>query len=422
VNIFSSFQNTFLAFIAFFFCTVESLTAQINTQDTIDKVPLVNMEADVNVAPSKNNWTENINLRGYAQLRYNRLFETNPDLRCEQCDQSWGGGGGFFFRRIRLVFFGNVHERVYFYIQPDFASSPGSGMQQFAQIRDAYFDLALDRKKEFRFRFGQSKIPFGFENMQSSQTRLPLDRNDALNSAVANERDIGVFFYYAPAHIRSRFSGLMRDGLKPSGDYGMFGFGVFNGQTANRPDLNRNLHIVARLTYPFLFDNGQIWEPGIQAYTGKFVVPTVTTGVTGNENFEYLDQRVAVTSVLYPQPFGVTFEYNIGQGPEYDPATNSIQTKPLSGGYLMLNYRIKQKGQILIPFARYQTYEGGKKHERDARKHRVSELEIGLEWEPYRNFELVAMYVISDRTFEDAQLPVNRQMGNLLRLQAQLNF
>ena len=31
-------------------------------------------------------WYDNISMRGYVQVRYNRLFETNPDLKCEQCD------------------------------------------------------------------------------------------------------------------------------------------------------------------------------------------------------------------------------------------------------------------------------------------------------------------------------------------------
>jgi hypothetical protein len=50
--------------------------------------------------------------------------------------------------------------------------------------------LSFDAKKEYRVRIGQSKVPYGFENLQSSQNRLTLDRNDALNSAVANERDL----------------------------------------------------------------------------------------------------------------------------------------------------------------------------------------------------------------------------------------
>lgn len=217
----------------------------------------------------KKPWYETIQLRGYAQLRYNGLFETNPDLRCDQCDKSWGGdGGGFFFRRIRMIFYGQIHERVYMYIQPDFATGGGN----FAQIRDAYFDLGLDQKQEFRLRIGQSKVPFGFENLQSSQNRIPLDRNDGLNSAVANERDVGVMFYYAPSEIRKRFSYLVSSGLKGSGDYGVFGLGIFNGQTANAPEKNRNLYVVTRATYPWELNSGQIIETSFQAYTGKFVI------------------------------------------------------------------------------------------------------------------------------------------------------
>src|SRR5690606_24424919 len=96
---------------------------------------------------SKKEWYQKINLRGYAQLRYNGLFQTNPDLTCEQCDKSWGGDSQFFFRRIRLVFYGQIHPRVYFYIQPDLASASGSN-QNFGQIRDAYFDVGLDAKNE----------------------------------------------------------------------------------------------------------------------------------------------------------------------------------------------------------------------------------------------------------------------------------
>ena len=144
------------------------------------------------------NWSDRFSIRGYVQARYNRLLETNPDLQCEQCDRSWGEGGGFFMRRVRLIFFGQISKQVYFYIQPDFASSANSSNLHFAQIRDVYFDIGLDSDNEYRFRIGQSKVPFGFENMQSSQNRLPLDRNDGLNSAVSNERDLGVFFYWAP--------------------------------------------------------------------------------------------------------------------------------------------------------------------------------------------------------------------------------
>ncbi|MFY8109240.1 MAG: porin [Bacteroidia bacterium] len=368
-------------------------------------------------------WYESISIRGYMQIRYNRLLETNENLGCEQCDRSWGKDGGFFMRRMRIIFYGQLSKNVYLYVQPDFASSPSTERLHFGQIRDAYFDIGVDDDNEFRFRIGQSKVPYGFENMQSSQNRLALDRNDALNSAVSNERDMGLFFYWAPKNKRKLFSSLVNDGLKGSGDYGIFALGAYNGQTANNLELNNEPHIISRITYPFEFKK-QVLELGVQAYTGKWVMPksNLSTGVKTNADLNYLDQRVAGTFVIYPKPFGIQAEYTIGKGPEFNKVTDSIEVMPLKGGYVTLSYLTKLKKQILIPFIRYQYYDGGKKHERDARSYTVEDIEIGGEWQINRNFELVAHYTISNRRYEDFQKQNNLQTGNLLRIQAQVNF
>ncbi|MGL4363285.1 MAG: porin, partial [Cellulosilyticaceae bacterium] len=284
-------MRTRLSYLLFFLIVTVSLSAQKSDSTHQDK---------------KSHWYDRISLRGYTQIRYNRLLETNPDLKCESCDRSWGDNGGFFIRRMRLIFSGEIGEHLFIYIQPDFASSASSTGLHFGQLRDAYFDVSIDKKKEFRFRVGQSKVPYGFENMQSSQNRLPLDRNDALNSAVPNERDLGVNFYYAPAKVRELYKDLISKGLKGSGDYGVFGLGIFNGQIANKPELNNNLHVVGRLTYPFKIGS-QIIEPGIQAYTGKYTLAKdqLSSGVKVNEDMTYADQRLAGSICLYPKPFGI---------------------------------------------------------------------------------------------------------------------
>ncbi len=371
----------------------------------------------------KTSWFESFSIRGYIQARYNRLLETNAQLKNEQGDKSWGADGGFFLRRVRIILYGQVYKNVYFYLQPDFGSSASTTGLHFGQLRDCYFDIGVDKNNEFRFRIGQSKVPFGFENMQSSQNRLPLDRNDALNSAVSNERDLGLFFYWAPKKIRERFSKLVSEGYKGSGDYGVLGLGAYNGQTANKPELNNRPHIVARLTYPFKIGN-QMIEPSIQGYTGKYVIAKdqLTTGVKYVKDLNYIDQRVAASFVMYPKPFGIQAEYNIGKGPEFNPSTDSIEVQNLTGGYITLNYMARIKKQLLLPFVRAHYYDGGKKHEKDARSYTVKELELGVEWQPSKNFELVAMYTISNRRFEDFALQNNTQAGRLLRLQAQVNF
>ena len=185
-------KKTFnLLFISFLFTNI------VFSQDTTNVKVEQNVVDESKKVETKSHWFDKINIRGYTQVRYNRLFESNSDFKSEQGDKSIGYNGGFFIRRMRIIFFGQLNEHVYFYIQPDFASSASSSSLHFSQLRDAYFDVSIDKKREFRFRIGQSKVPFGFENMQSSQNRIPLDRNDAFNSAVSNERDLGVFFMYA---------------------------------------------------------------------------------------------------------------------------------------------------------------------------------------------------------------------------------
>ena len=291
---------------------------------------LVSMNVSAQLTKDTTKWYDKIQLRGYAQVRYNGLLQTNEDLECEQCDKSWGGDNDFFIRRMRLIFYGQLSPRVYFYVQPDFASSSSTTALHFGQLRDAYFDVGIDKKSQFRFRIGQSKVPYGFENMQSSQNRLPLDRADALNSAVSNERDLGLFFYWAPTSKRKLFSTLVSSGLKGSGDYGVFGVGVYNGQTANRPELNPNKHIVTRISYPFEIKK-QIVEAGIQAYTGKVTLVSTSSGVNYATDKLYDDKRVAGTVVLYPKPFGILAEYTIGRGPQFDKTLDSITTQRLHG-------------------------------------------------------------------------------------------
>jgi hypothetical protein len=221
------------------------------------------------------------------------------------------------------------------------------------------------------------------------------------------------------------FAKFVSENYKGSGDYGVVGFGVYNGQTANRPELNNNLHMVARVSVPIQIGS-QIIEPGIQAHAGRYVVPVDnrTPGVkTESKAFEFNDRRVAATFVLYPKPFGILAEYNYGQGPRYDPSRDSISNSKLNGGYATLYYRYHaKKDMYFFPYTRIQTYDGGKKFEQDARSYVVREIETGVEWQVNRFLELTAAYVISNREFEDSRLRDNDQKGNLLRLQLQLNF
>ncbi|MFD1631150.1 porin [Pseudopedobacter beijingensis] len=381
-----------------------------------------NQQDSTSKSLSERKWHEIISLRGYGQVRYNRLLETNDQLRCEQCDKSWGDGG-LFIRRLRLVFYGWVNERVYFYVQPDFASSSGSTLN-YLQLRDAYVDLGIDKENVFRVRVGQSKVPYGFENAQSSQIRLSIDRADATNSAFVNERDLGVFFYWTPKIVQERFEKINALKLKGTGNYGMMGLGFFNGQGANKADLNKKQHVAGRFTYPFLINNSQFIETGLQAYSGEFTMPSdlLSNGVKTNFLKTYRDERVGASLTVYPQPIGIQAEYNIGKGPQFNTQTDSIEVRNLKGGYITLNAKANIGEDLFYPYVKYHYYDGGKKFEKDARSYLVKEFESGIEWQPNKYLELVVAYTISDRRFEDFVLKNNHQKGNLLRIQAQFNF
>ena len=354
-------------------------------------------------------WFERISMRGYMQLRYNRLFETNENLVNVQGDKSIGKNGGFLLRRARLIVFGDIHPHVSIYIQPDFASTANDQIHV-AILRDWYADLFVDKDKELRFRVGQSKIPYGFENMQSSQNRAPLDRSDALNSALKDERDLGAFVYYTPKKIRARFKSLVDDGLKGSGDYGVVALGVYNGQTANKAEKNDTPHVVARIAYPFAIGD-QILELGAGGYTGKFVV-SKDEDIGGDKSFR--DARVHASVVLYPKPIGFQAEYNVGVGPEL--RNGAIQERVLHGGYAMVMARLGG----FLPYVRGVLYEGGRKFETNAPRYKVRELELGLEWQIIKPLEVTAAYTFAERTFPEAPYP--QESGRFLRLQVQVNF
>lgn len=403
------------------FRPVEETAVPVATQSETETVDLGTLARRVEVseqeiaalnernasAGSRSPFTSRFQIRGYLQNRYTAMVggDTGVNLWSDRSvgdDQSLADADkNFLIRRARLVFQGDFGERVSFYIQPDFASTAGT-TGHIGQMRDAYGDLYLTTDRVHRIRVGQSKVPYGWENMQSSSNRLALDRNDALNSAVRDERDIGAFYYYTPQVVQDRFNEINALGLKHSGNYGMFGFGYYNGQGANRVDRNDNQHVVARLNYPFKFADGQFFEAGVQAYSGKYLPATGAyrgaddssrTPVIGNPfRTGFSDERVGISAIWYPQPFGIQAEWNWGTTPQLDLATNSINEEDLNGGYVQAMYMLKNDLGTFMPFVKWQYFDGANKAETNAPANHVNDFELGVEWQIASEVELAAIY------------------------------
>ncbi|WFP48663.1 porin [Methylomonas sp. EFPC3] len=392
-------------------------------------------------AKNDEKWFNKINMRGYTQMRYNQPLSGDrvagePELKSVG-DGSIGNNSNFSLRRVRLVFSGDINEYISLYLQPDFATTNGD--LHFAQLRDAYADLAFDKAHEYRIRAGQSKVPFGWENLQSSQNRIALDRDDALNSAVPSERDLGLFAYWSPSDVQKLWKDLTKKGLKTSGDYGVLGVGVYNGQGINKAEANDGMYLVAHSTYPFDLGflgsamRGQVLEVGADALSGRFNRSTAAytsrfgSGTpTARDNSE---DRVGVHAVLFPQPFGLQAEWNWGAGSTLDPVTNVIDRKHLEGGYVQAMYKIDEvfgtKG-TMFPYVKWQTYDGAWKGVTNAPRVSVDEVEAGVEYQINKALELTVAYSTMSRTQIQTQTTaagfLQQASGDMIRTQLQFNY
>jgi phosphate-selective porin len=403
-------------------------------------------------------WTSHIKINGYVQNRMTPFQSGDegtvlwPDPSVGDDTSGSGRGQTFRIRRARIIFSGQVGDHLGFYIQPDFASTSAGGTGNITQLRDAYGDIFIDKRKVHRFRVGQSKVPYGYENLQSSSNRLALDRVDALNSAVRDERDTGVFYYYTPEAVQELFKEIADKGMKHTGNYGMFGAGIYMGQGANQNDLNDNYHRVVRFSYPWKTESGQIYEAGIQGYKGRYVrtrgdvrgtngstiTPTIDAQYRlggSSSTGEFDDERAAVSFRMYPQPWGLEGEWTWGTTPGFDMSDNKIANRSLHGGYIQGSYfandvfLFDSKIGNLIPFLKWQYYDGYNKAETNAPQNRVNDWELGVEWQIAPEVELVAVYHRMKRTNMTTSGAFNTLNGSYqqfesdaLRLQLQYNF
>lgn len=386
------------------------------------------------VHDKKKAWYERLQLRGYTQMRYNAFLdgdETAPAGRSRLRsvhDSSINENGNFSLRRARLVLQGNITDNVALYFQTDFASavsgqSNGEQRQHFGQLRDAYVDFFIDKKHEFKLRFGQSKVPFGWENLQSSSNRLTLDRSDAINSAVPSERDLGIVAFYTPTHVQHIWDRLAKDGQKLFGNYGAFGVAVYNGQGVNRIEQNKGLMKVAMGTWPFelgtFAGKTQVLELG-GAVMFNNVKPEIRAG--GVSAIDYKDDHYGVHAILYPQPFGLQAEWTWGRTPQYDDIRKAIRSTKAQGGYVQAMYNVGDVGLgKLMPYARWQHYRGGWKAGTNAPRLETDEVEVGAEWQINSAFEFTLAFANMKRREADERR-FGRAEGNLIRTQVQFNY
>jgi hypothetical protein len=207
--------------------------------------------------------------------------------------------------------------------------------------------------------------------------------------------------------------------------------------------------MVSRFTYPWKTASGQIYEAGIQAYTGNYVrsagayrktnssgaLASFTPTIDSKYRRGFDDERVAVSWRMYPQPWGLETEWTWGTTPGLDTASNTIENQSLHGGYVQGSYFAKDVSFLgknignMIPFVKWQYYDGYNKAEANAPKNNVNDWELGTEWQIAPEVELVAVYHRMNRTNMTTSGDLNQLNGSYakfnaeaIRLQLQYNF
>jgi len=380
--------------------------------------------------PKKKTWYETLKIDGYTQVRQTeQMNDADKLIGGLPADRSVDNAQSIVIRRARFKITGDIG-RVSLYTQFDLAASVDSGTSRNfgMQTRDIYADIALDEDREHRVRVGVSKVPYGWVNLQSSQNRLAIERPEALNSAVEGERDQGVYYMWAGKEQRALFKKHNAEGFKGSGDYGVFTAGFFGGTGLNKADNNGEVHSLLRFSYPWVSASGQMYEAGVGAYAGRFkVTPTAVGGVTPTADARQLsdgfkDRRTFATFVMFPQPWGIEAEWTSGQGPQLNDAGTRIEEQDLNGGYVLVNYRYQYgEGSELLPFVRWNYYDGARKFGTNAHKMVVNDLDIGFEWQWRPEVELSMMYSLTGERTNAAGTAIIKD-ARRLAIQLQFNY
>lgn len=376
-------------------------------------------------------WYERIRINGYTQLRFSLGSNTGKfdiPLGDKMATQN---AREFYFRRIRMVFQGQVSERLAFFLQGAFEGDQQDLFNK--EIIDAYGDYYLTKDKVHRLRVGLHRTPNSFDTYRSSTNRQELDRHESIQSGAPGERDLGIAYYWSPKIAQERYAQLAAYHNGP-GDYGVFGIMVYNGQGRNKAELNGNKHVGVRLAYPFELPNGRLLETGVMAYRGMFSVtgagsPTSTTSAAKCQfalnkegGCDMNDERITAYLWTPPQPWGILAEGTIGRSPKRNSINNVIEESFIRGGYIQGYYTWQYSDVgMLTPYVRWGEYYGGFKSISGAPDGQARSWNFGLVWEPDTHWRFTTELMLKDGL--NSTLVANRAQdqfdGSLIRFQAQ---
>ena len=273
--------------------------------------------ADTVQPAAKPKWYETTKVSGYGQAR--AIWHPDPPAGEVSTD--------FLIRRARIKVNASPSKRSR--VQLQVALDEGN-----IQVRDAWLEYDLQSGGEWRARLGQQKIPFGFENPQSSSRRGPLERAEITRRGPGAGRDVGVVLMWTPERDQELFAHAKKHELG-TGDYGTVSVGIYNGQGTVAEE-NEGKHVSVRVAKPFMLGD-RYAEAGASYFGGNF--HSNAAGMSLD------DELWGGYFYLPPRPVGI-------QGGYYDGETEGGD---VDGFYAMGLWRPCEKG---LAFVRYDEYDG----------------------------------------------------------------
>jgi ribosomal protein L9 len=169
----------------------------------------------INDAQSKLATGEKVKISGYVQTQFTS-------------DQAASPGTDFRVRRARIKLDAPVTDVAALTLQVDATRT--------VELKDAYLDLGRPTDV-WRLRFGQAKVPFMYEVLESSGNRLEPERTALATTLFPGERDQGAWVQFKNA-LGDSIPGTTLD------------VGLQNGNGVNAADNNNSKDVVARLRFP----------------------------------------------------------------------------------------------------------------------------------------------------------------------------
>ena len=283
------------------------------------------------VAKPRASWYDTLKVSGYLQSRW----QYHPDAA------SGTTSNEFLVRRARTKFDFEPTDRTLAEIEAEWG-------QEKPTVKNAFLDYYLTPGSPWRVRFGQAKVPFGFETPQSTGVMLPFETSWLSQREFPGGYDTGLVVFYTRKADRALFDQGRKTDYGP-GDYGTLALGLLNGQGTVDPfstagktgELNSNKHFVARYAHPFaLGAKKQYAELGASYFNGRYF--STKAGAQFNDNV------VGLHGYLSPHPLGLQAEYYTGE----------TEGAALKGWYAMGLWRATPHGLL---FSRYDSYSGRSK-------------------------------------------------------------